>query len=747
MLILRILKMKFFLIFFLAFGYSMQINAQKIPCYLKLDAKGHCENKHFIAVADFIRYSSDFEKQKQIQALLSQTEFRNYDVLSYDLYLDWYNVMKSKGNEPEDLHYTGVQKIKIRTREDGIKSIVLDGPGLIINKVFLDGAEIDGFTQPEKGLITISLMKNAAIGEEFEIEIQYEYVAAYKDIGFHLYPKGTFGDYTPPYKVWSEEKKDSITVRDTIFTPERLAYTMSEPTLARIWMPCNDQPNDKADVTISIKVPVGYNVVANGLLEKTEKTVDSVLYVWKSYSPMSTYLISVICSKFHRFSDWYRKTSNPKDSIEVQYYCWAEDFFNDGLTDKDYNAPRTYYDVVNMIKFMSEKFIEYPFEKYGMVTIQPFSYGGMEHQTITALNRLYLKNIDRYGRNIEFSSQNVIMHELAHQWIGDLVTCATWNDLWINEGGAVWCESLWQEHKYGEMYYEWSFLGRRDFYLYYDDGIELPPIYGLPIEDVFNTSLVYFKSSWVYHMLYAALGHDKFLNAMRGLMKEYGNKSLDTKNFSDYLKKSIPDSKIDFDTFFEQWIYKPGHPIFDMTVNTKQDNGLNIVKVRLNQVQDFGDVPKVFVNPVAIEFYGPNKIRHFDTLYVNKREQEFELNLPFMPDLAFIDTTFIFCEVRENTISGVKIAESDDINTLKIYPNPVIAGNNATLFFNIKNSDFVEIGIYDIFGRKELDVYSAYCESGAYDFKFNTSGMASGAYMIRIKTSKDVIIEKFCVIK
>lgn len=676
-------------------------------------------------------YCSHFAREKHKDELLNSFEYRNYDVLSYDLYMDWFDVLSREGTAKEDTQYDGVQKIVALITKDNVQSLEFDGPGLLIKSVLLDGKVIENFTQPDaNGLININLPTIAKQGDTVSLELNYRFVAAYKNLGFHVYAKNSLGDYSPPYKVWSDVINDSIVVRDSIFLPERLAYTMSQPIYARVWMPCNDSPHDKAQVSITVKVPKGYNVAANGLLVDKITDADSETFIWKSESLMPTYLMSASASKYYEFSHWYKKISNPLDSIEVKYYVWDEDYFNDDTTGVLYNAPRTYFDVVNMMEFLAEKFIEYPYEKYGMVALQPFNYGGMEHQTITALNRLFLRNFDRNGRDIEYSSQSIIMHELAHQWLGNYITCATWSDIWINEGGAVWCEYLWIEHKFGEMYYKWSILGRRDFYLHYDEGIALPPVYGLPINNVFHTSLTYYKSSWVYHMLYASLGKEQFLDVLRSMLNKYGNKSLTTEDFKNHFKKEIPNSKIDFDVFFDQWIYKPGHPVFEMLVINNNDPGNNQVKVSLNQIQDYGDVPKVFNTLVVVEFYGPDSQRFFDTLYVNQREQLFELNLPFKPESAFIDTTYILCEVQQQSVTGIKKSDLAMENSLAVFPNPVLSGNYATIQISNHNAGQVSIDLYDQLGRKLINICNDFLSEGKHEYVFSTRNLPQGVYNI-----------------
>jgi aminopeptidase N len=182
-----------------------------------------------------------------------------------------------------------------------------------------------------------------------------------------------------------------------------------------------------------------------------------------------------------------------------------------------------------MLEKFSEFFIEYPFEKYGMVAVQPYSWGGMEHQTITTINRSWLR-----GR-----SDGGIAHELVHQWFGDMITCASWADLWINEGAATWGEALWSYFWGSDAAYNNNILGKRWGYLYYGNFKYTMPAYDVPSNQLFNYPITYCKSSWIYHMLYKMLGEEAFRQILRNMLNEYAYQPISSQQFIDHVKNSV----------------------------------------------------------------------------------------------------------------------------------------------------------------------------------------------------------------
>ncbi|MCX6831770.1 MAG: M1 family metallopeptidase [candidate division Zixibacteria bacterium] len=207
-----------------------------------------------------------------------------------------------------------------------------------------------------------------------------------------------------------------------IVQSQTLVSTLSEPYLARTWWPCKDYPDDKADsADIIVTYPSGMFCTSNGTMVSDVVNGSARTTSWKVRYPITTYLISLTMSNFKHWRDWMKYTAT--DSMPVDYWV----FPNDSAAARTGYAP-----TVLMLDTLSRIFGLYPFidEKYAM---SAFNWGGaMEHQTNTSIIRGYY-------------AQSMIVHEMGHQWWGDMITCRDWHHIWMNEGFASYVEALWFE--------------------------------------------------------------------------------------------------------------------------------------------------------------------------------------------------------------------------------------------------------------------------------------------------------------
>ncbi|MFP4528940.1 MAG: M1 family aminopeptidase [Candidatus Kapaibacterium sp.] len=676
------------------------------------------------SVPKHIQCEIDSYNKKYKDHLQAEIVQRPYDVLKYDIYLDWHDMLLREGAEGEDRYWVGQNTITFAPLEDNPESVTFDCAGLSIINVSVDGNPVDPTPQQIGGELTIPLPAGITTGQEVVCRIDYQYVRS-SNKGFYLYKKGHPGyvDYYPPH--------------DTMYVEERLAYTMNEPNDARYWMPCNDHPHDKALATISVRVPEGYSVATNGLLEDFANQGDGVIYRWREHDPIATYLISVTSSIFYEYSDWYHRVSNPQDSIEIKYYMWENDTEPDTNAAFQFHGKEIYKNMPAMLTYLSELLTEYPFDKYGSVSVQPYYFGAMEHQTMTMMNRTLLLG------NADFT----VFHELMHHWLGDYITCATWNDIWINEGGATWGEMLWATYFYDQMYYDKFLTSTKKIYLR-GDAMDKRPIYGPSTEtnELFDYAITYCKSAWFYHMLNKTLGDEQFFGALQSLMEKYAYSSLTTEQFLESFKEDIPNPPVSLDKFFDQWLYKQGHPVFSLNAYSKVNPALGGYDIYVNiaQNQSHENVAEVFHTPVVLKFFGSDSAMVLDTLIVTQREQEGVFNMPFVPDSIKIDETFVLCEVESINLS-VRPVEAIT-SEMNIYPNPAISG--AELHAGITSrGGAIDAMVYDQLGAPVRSVFSGIAGPGSFELGIPTSGLAPGVYYLRVAEGGHVRTSKFSIIK
>lgn len=704
------MKKLIFLIFAILF-YATQISYSHLPDYL-------IPGEHFEFRPHYHKISPN-----QINQIKSALDARPYDVLEYDVFLDWYKLLKAENLSGDNRFYSGINKIKVRIDTAVLSKLELDASSIIIDSVKYSKDNSKLTYNQIQDIVKITLPTQFFKGDTLQIEVYYTQIGK-ENRGIYIYDKGRYVGQGPPPK------------RDSVFVLERIAYTMSEPQNARYWLPCNDAPHDKANIKMSVKLPRGFNLATNGLRKGLKTINDSVFYYYESMYPMATYLITVNASNFHFEEDKYIRLSNPKDTVPIHYYVWEQDWTSDTTDGTAYNAKHSFRNVPKMMEVYSEYFGEYPFEKYGMVAVQPFEFGGMEHQTMTTINRSWLRNY----------SENGIAHELAHQWLGDLITCATWFDIWINEGGATWSEALWYESLYG-----------KDFYYYYmnqiinryfiNEALFNIPIYGVPINSIFTypiSILEYNKASWIYHMLRENLGNDSFFAALKFLIERHKFSSIETVDFLITLREYLIEPPLNLDKFFEQWIMKAGHPIFEISSKSNVGNNYYDIEVNINQIQEGSNIPNIFEMPIELLLFQDSVVKQTHTVYMDKRSQGFKFVTDFRPDSIKINTNKILSTVVSNILTTQNANENE---TDKIYPNPVKIGTNFNLNLNIIHNGMLTIELYDILGNKVKDLYNATLTQGNYSIQMPISNLPSGQYFIKYSNGKETGAHRLILIE
>lgn len=430
---------------------------------------------------------------------------------------------------------------------NNLDTVVLDfDVTLTIDSVYLqDGTRLDylhsGMT------VTVALDRAYQSGETFSFTIRYHGTPT---SGFY---KGFFFGYRSGVPA---------------------IYTLSEPYMARSWWPCKDRPDDKADsIDIIITCDTALFCASNGNLTDTLRNGDGT---WTFYYavryPITTYLFSLSISKFTVWKDWYHYS--PTDSMVI---------INHPYTDQ-YTASVTGWGITPYaLEILSGLFGEYPFinEKYGHAN---FGWGGgMEHQTVTSM----ISNWFGY-------SEPVVVHELAHQWWGDMITCNNWHEIWLNEGFASYSEALYYEVKNGRNYYH-SYMDGMD---YADTGA----IYRYDTTNsnaIFNL-IVYDKGAWFLHMLRHIVGDSTFFEILRAYYDspyKYGDAT--SARFQEICETV---SGMDLDYFFQDWLYGQLRPNYLWSYMNELDpsDGKYWTFFMINQVQ--ASQPQVFRMPIDLRF-------------------------------------------------------------------------------------------------------------------------------------------------
>jgi hypothetical protein len=384
------------------------------------------------------------------------------------------------------------------------------------------------------------------------------------------------------------------------FSGNKVISTLSEPYFSPTWWPCKDRNDDKADsMDIAIEVANEFYVGSNGTLDSViNTTAGTDTYYYSVRYPIVPYLVSLAISVYVVWTQEYvyNGDADTMPVVHATYPSW------DGYSRSTWGV------TPDAIGILADVFGPYPFpdEKYGHSN---FNWGGaMEHQTMSSMSGL-----SSFG-----FSEPVVVHELAHQWVGDMITCESWHDIWLNEGWASYAEAIYYEA-----------LGGTSSYRSYMAGMEYAAGGTIYAQDTsvggIFTSRVYDKGAWVCHMLRGILGDEAFFTAIDDYMtSEHQYGSATSVDFENVFELS---SGQDLTWFFEDWLhgeYRPNYRQYIWSEPSAQGGYDTYFVIRQIQTTN----PQVFRMPLAFDvlFYGGGR----DTLefFNDQREQIFHINLP-----------------------------------------------------------------------------------------------------------------------
>ncbi|UCE60460.1 MAG: M1 family metallopeptidase [Phycisphaerales bacterium] len=359
--------------------------------------------------------------------------------------------------------------------------------------------------------------------------------------------------------------------------------SLSCPYYSYTWWPSKDgdldtpgSNADKATMDFSITVPEDFVVPSNGLLQSVDALPDGLArYNWTTDYPIAPYLASFAATEYNT---WTADYSHPNGTMPVEFYIYPVN---------DTQSHRTAWEkVVDMIGTFANVYGEYPFinEKYGIYNF-PFG-GGMEHQTITGQGTF---------------AESITAHELAHQWWGDMITCATWSDVWLNEGFATYSECIWEEFESGASSPADYFDCMRDRKPYYAGADSTVYVYSDQIASggfarVFSRRYSYAKGAWVLHQLRGVVGDDAFFEILANYRATYAYGAATT---DDFVAVASATYGQDLTWFFDQWVYNAGAPTYEYGWDTTSRYGQDFLRVQIRQVKSDPD-PEVFTMPVDL---------------------------------------------------------------------------------------------------------------------------------------------------
>ncbi len=638
----------------------------------------------------FLQWSTDFQEAKYFYPaanfyLPRAESLHSFDVLKYQL--DVTVPMTSRSLQ-------GINQIKCRSNTNGLNFVTLHSYTLIIDTVKVNNINATYTTANET--LHINLPQPCNSGDSFNLYIRYHgsWSVTSSQTGFCYWPKNYNSN-----------------------TYHSIAYTLGEPWDARRWMPCYDEPFDKADQGCIIKVtaPDSFVVCANGqLVNIVNNPNNTKTWTYEEFIPITTYLMHFGVSRFAKWSQWYHDPDG--DSVEIRHFIWPQDSAQSRIAFQ--HMPDAMY-------LFDSLYGDYPFDRYGQDAVYPFAWGGMEHQTQTTIHRNWVLN----------SSENGMAHELSHQWWGDMVTCVDFRNIWLNEGFATYSDANYNWYRFGYNNFITTMKNRAQDY-FTADAQSRYPIYNPPSNQLFNWGHTYCKASWVVHML-RYLNPNQFFSALSVYRDSFEYGCANTEDLKSVLSQVYG---TDLTWFFDEWVYGQGYPIYNVYWICEPSGSNYLVKINIYQTQT--NAPAVFHIPVQIKLF----IASTDTLLniaITGSPTHVECLISQSVDsIRFDPNTWILC--KSYIYTGIKeISSANPESRIILYSNPM---REFRFGYSVEQNAEVNFMIYDAIGRLIKQCTLGKKPAGNYTISFND--IPAGIYFIKmvLRPEKNPVIEKMAKI-
>ncbi len=386
--------------------------------------------------------------------------------------------------------------------------------------------------------------------------------------------------------------------------------------------PCFDKPHHKQGFTARVTAPVGWFVLSNGEKQSSDDEESRGVFRYHMADPTPAYLFSIVAGEFARIDA-------EADGVALHYFV---------PKGREADGQRTFRRTPDMVRrFGQLTGVPYPWKSYSQIVVSDFIFGGMENTTVTTMYEHIL--LDERA-SIDVTADDLVAHELAHHWFGDLVTCRDWSHAWLNEGFATFMEQIDKEGYLGLDEYENGVRGDLSMYLSEAQGRYRRPIvchdYEAPI-DIFDRHL-YEKGACVLHLLRRELGDVAFWGGVSTYLKRHANGLVETRDLMRALEESSGKS---LERFFEQWVYRAGHP--DLEVKVDHSDELLTLSVRQTHVpqhaatKDDAHAGLPFALEIDLDLVFSDGTTKRETRRIDQASATFSIRVPSRPKFVVVD--------------------------------------------------------------------------------------------------------------
>lgn len=496
-----------------------------------------------------------------------------------------------------------VETLRITARGSTRDQLVLDaGEALTITGVSVRGRPAS-FVHAD-GSLSIALRPPVLAGQTVDVEVRFDL---------------TYRNASGAGLTWTPGKPDA----DNLTAQSAQIHSQGQPESNHTWFPCHDFPNERLTTQLVVTVDSSYQVCANGrLVSQTERSDGRTTWDWLQDKSHPAYLVLLVIGRFDIVPLGGPDSARP--GLPMNVYAPV----GQGAIAAEVCALTP-----EMVAYFERRFDEpYPWDKYDQLFVRNFAAGGMENTSATTLTPSVL-----VGGRPEIAT-DLIAHELAHQWFGDMVGYSSWEHLWLGEGWASYAEALWEEHtgdEEGQMAYQRTMLRymrqQRGASARSESPATIPMVsnrYPNPDVAFFKPENVYSRGACVLHMLRARLGTEVFFRGVADYLDRYRLEQADTDDFRRCLEAA---SGHDLERFFDQWLLRPGLPKLRFELEWDESAGELVVTGQQVQTIDVHNPAYALSLPLLVKFPDdaePARTLRFD---IDGRDATARFPLPVRP--------------------------------------------------------------------------------------------------------------------
>jgi aminopeptidase N len=489
-----------------------------------------------------------------------------------------------------------------------------------------------------------------------------------------------------------------------------VTWTLSESFQARDWWPCKQILSDKIDsVDIWITTDSSNKAGSNGLLKKVTTIGNKKRYEWHSNYMINYYLLSAAVAQYIEYNIYAKPAAMAGDSILIQNYLYDQSYLTANKTLIDKTA--------KYIEKFSDAFGLYPFwkEKYGHCLTE--LGGGEEHQTMTTIG--------------DFDN-DLVDHELGHQWWGDNVTCATWRDISINEGFASYCEYIGLERTSTALNALNHIKSVQNFVTSQPNGSVYVPLVDADNEQrIFDSRLTYNKGSAIIHMMrFEAQNDSLFFKALQNFQTKFKDSVATGDDLKQVLESTIG---ISYTDFFNQWYYGEGYPKYGITWSQDNDT-LTLDVSQTSSVPNVTPLYKMLMEYTLKSAQGNVTVKGYQT--ANNNTFKYKLNGKTISSVVVDPNYKVLKKLTTNVHVYVGLNDASSTANIELFPNPT--NDKLYLAYEGASTQHALIIITDISGRVLQSIPFNLCANG-----IDVSKLATGTYLLKLSNGNNTTIKKF----